>query len=179
MKITVVNEDKVIIVDGQALNVDFSISDSIWAIHWDSEKESGWIEYAGSKLNEKISDFSDYSYLVDLHASRLAEIEQNDADLKESIAKDPKNIKNLALSDITYIRADGIEIQVRHPKFAPDIELMKDVIKEMSDEEKRSWISKQNKSIKVSKQDLEEAIKFGSSEIRRINEEYIAKLKTD
>jgi len=73
MIVCVVNEDDVVVVDGEALKFDFTLADNIWAIQWNGT--SGHIEYQDINIpNEEITDFSDYQYLIDGHAAEKQRI---------------------------------------------------------------------------------------------------------
>ena len=63
MNITIVKEDKVVMIDGEGLNFDFTLDDSIWAIQWDGT--TGEVEYNDGTPNLTLESFSDYQYLVD------------------------------------------------------------------------------------------------------------------
>jgi hypothetical protein len=97
MKVSIVPDDKVIIIDGKPIEFDYSISSDIHAIQW--YKTEGEIEYKDiNKPNEKITDFSDYQYLVDLHSSEDQKIEdKKTADLAaEQAAEDARIAAKLA-----------------------------------------------------------------------------------
>ena len=73
MNVSVVNEDNLVSVDGEGLKFDFDLADNIWAIQWNGT--SGHIEYNDINTpNEEITDFSDYQYLVDAHATEKQRI---------------------------------------------------------------------------------------------------------
>ena len=82
MQISIVNEDKVIVLDGEGLNFDFTLADNIWAIQWDGT--TGEIEYNDGTPRLELTDFSDYQYLVDgfnTEKQRLSdEVAQAEAD---------------------------------------------------------------------------------------------------
>jgi hypothetical protein len=82
MDVCIVKEDRVVVIDGEGLNFDFTLADNIWAIQWNGTL--GHIEYNDGTPNEELTNFSDYQYLADAHATekqRLADEEaQADAD---------------------------------------------------------------------------------------------------
>jgi len=82
MQVTVIKDDNVVVVDGEALNFTFALDDNIWSIQWDGT--TGEIEYNDDTPNWQITDFSSYQYLVDGHAAekqRLADEQaQEEAD---------------------------------------------------------------------------------------------------
>lgn len=67
MQVTVIKEDNVVVVDGEALNFDFQLDNNIWAIQWDGT--SGHIEYNDGTPNKELTDFTEYQVLVDMHAT--------------------------------------------------------------------------------------------------------------
>ena len=76
MNITIVNEDKVIVVDGEGINLPFTLADNIWAIQWNGT--SGEVEYSDGTPHLNLTDFNDYQYLVDSYATekqRLIDVE--------------------------------------------------------------------------------------------------------
>ena len=81
MSVTIVKEDRVVMVDGEGVNFDFDLAANIWAIQWDGA--TGEVEFNDGTPNEVISDFAPYQYLVDgYHAQKQrAENEQAQAEL--------------------------------------------------------------------------------------------------
>ena len=80
MNITVVNEDKVIVVDGEGINLPFTLADNIWAIQWNGT--SGHIEFNDGTPNEELTDFSDYQYLADTHATEKQRLADEEAQVE-------------------------------------------------------------------------------------------------
>jgi hypothetical protein len=82
MQVTIIKEDRVVVVDGEALNFDFTLDDNIWSIQWNGTE--GEVEYNDGTPNETITSFSDYQYLVDGHTAEkqriIDEAEQVEAD---------------------------------------------------------------------------------------------------
>ena len=82
MQISIVKEDKVVMIDGEAINFDFDLPSNVWAIQWNGS--TGEIEFTDGNPNESITDFSAYQSLVDGHATekqRLADVAvQEEAD---------------------------------------------------------------------------------------------------
>ena len=75
MKVTIVKEDKVVMIDGEAINFDFVLPSNVWAIQWDGLK--GEVEFNDGSPNETITDFTAYQSLIDGHATekqRLADV---------------------------------------------------------------------------------------------------------
>jgi hypothetical protein len=67
MNVTVIKEDRVVVVDGEALNFNYALDSSIWAIQWNGT--TGEIEYNDGTPIATISDFAPYQYLIDEHAA--------------------------------------------------------------------------------------------------------------
>ena len=80
MNVTIVKEDKVVMIDGEAMNFDFDLPTNVWAIQWNGS--TGEIEFNDGTPNEVITDFSAYQSLVDGHATekqRLADVATQEA----------------------------------------------------------------------------------------------------
>jgi hypothetical protein len=76
MNITIVKEDKVVMIDGEGMNFDFDLPPNIWAIQWNGS--TGEIEFSDGTPNQEITDFTAYQGLIDGHATekqRLADEE--------------------------------------------------------------------------------------------------------
>ena len=65
MNVCVITEDRMIEVEGEALNFDFTIDANIHAIQWNGT--TGHVEFKDNTPNEDITDFSAYQYLVDAY----------------------------------------------------------------------------------------------------------------
>lgn len=78
MKVAIVPDDRIIVINGIPLNFDYDISNDIHAVHWDGT--IGEVEYKSpGKPNEKITDFGDYQYLVDSYFSEDQRIRDEEA----------------------------------------------------------------------------------------------------
>jgi hypothetical protein len=101
MNVTVVKEDRVVMIDGEGLNFDFELPSNVWSIQWNGT--SGHIEFNDGTPNEELTDFSDYQYLVDAHATekqRLADEEsQAEAD----------RVANMTYSEKRKVKYDALE----------------------------------------------------------------------
>ena len=101
MQVCVITDDKMIQVDGEALNFDFTIDSSIHAIQWGGTV--GHIEFKDNRPNEDITDFTPYKSLVDAYfaeAQRLDDVatqEATDAEAALTYA-DRRKVKYDALS---------------------------------------------------------------------------------
>lgn len=72
MKMTVICEDRTVVVDGdpRVVNKDVFMPEGVWAIRWYGKR--GEVEYpiddeGKKKENEEFFDLSPYQYLVDAH----------------------------------------------------------------------------------------------------------------
>ena len=88
--LTIVVDDKLIIVDGVALNFEFEIDQTIWAVQW--QGQSGHIEYRDiNTVNEEIDSIAQFQYLVDAHSAEKARLEAEAEKLRkesEELAKE-------------------------------------------------------------------------------------------
>jgi|TARA_B110000467_G_scaffold163136_1_gene188297 hypothetical protein len=77
MKLTVIPEDNMVVVDGEGLLLDVTADANIHAIQWDGDTESGEIEYKDGRPNEVISTdkIAQYLPLVTSHADAKAKME--------------------------------------------------------------------------------------------------------
>ena len=74
MNLTVIADDRLIVVDGEALNFDFDLDSTIWAIQWDGT--SGHIEYRDIMTqNEEVTDITSFQYLLDAFNAEKARLE--------------------------------------------------------------------------------------------------------
>lgn len=86
MRVSIINEDKSVVVNGIGSSFEFSLDGGIHAIQWD--EDHGEIEYKDPSVpNEVITDFSPYQYLVDGLNEELLRLEA-EAEAKEQARKD-------------------------------------------------------------------------------------------
>ncbi len=78
MDVTIVKEDRVVMVDGEGVNFDFDLAANIWAIQWDGA--TGEVEFNDGSPNEVISDFAPYQYLLDGYHAQKSEQAQAELD---------------------------------------------------------------------------------------------------
>jgi hypothetical protein len=73
MNVTIVKEDRVVMVDGHTLNFDFTMADNIWAIQWNGSV--GEVEYNDGTPNLELDTFSEYQYVVDAYTQEKQRLE--------------------------------------------------------------------------------------------------------
>ena len=78
--LTIVPDDKLIIVDGVGVNCDFDIDSDIHAVQWNGT--TGHVEWKEGieKPQVSLSDINDYQSYIDLHGVKLAEQEKTRKD---------------------------------------------------------------------------------------------------
>lgn len=120
MNITIVKEDKVVMIDGEGLNFDFTLDDNIWAIQWNGT--TGEVEYNDGAPNLTLESFSDYQYLVDGYNTenqRVADEEaQADADRITNMTYSEKRAEEYPevvdqLDDIYHNGIDGWKATIK------------------------------------------------------------------
>jgi len=71
--LTIVPEDKTVVVDGMGFAFDFVVDPDIHAIQWDTD--SGHIEYKSDKFNTTIDSIKEYDSIVAKHGEFKLEFE--------------------------------------------------------------------------------------------------------
>ena len=71
--LTIVPEDKTVVVDGMGFTFDFIVDPDIHAIQWDTD--SGHIEYKSDKFNTTIDSIKEYDSIVVKHGEFKLEFE--------------------------------------------------------------------------------------------------------
>ena len=71
--LTIVPEDKTVVVDGIGLTFDFVVDPDIHAIQWDTD--SGYIEYKSDKFNTTIDSIKEYDSIIVKHGEVKLEFE--------------------------------------------------------------------------------------------------------
>lgn len=113
MKMTIVSDDNIIVVDGTPATTNFNIDANIWAIHWDDLLGLGSIEYRDSTPNLEIDEFPEFEYFLDVHTAALVE-EQVKIEVEAfAAASTPEAIRNAAWLAQTYEVRAGVIITVR------------------------------------------------------------------
>lgn len=101
--VTVVAEDRRIIVDGEVLTFDFPISSEIWAVQWDGTK--GHIEYRDGRMPEVLSSQDAVAPYIVAHAAekhrQLQERETAEAAATYARLRDPRQ-RLAELADIRW-----------------------------------------------------------------------------
>lgn len=115
MKLAVIPIDKTIVVDNVGISpckyVDLSwIPSDIWAVHWDSETNTGEIEYNDEKLNEEITEVGIWSQaFTDYEEEKRLSLEAYES--SRDLWKELRGLRNsrLAASDWTQSRDIQLE----------------------------------------------------------------------
>ena len=71
--LTIVPEDKAVVVDGMGFTFDFVVDPDIHAIQWDTD--SGHIEYKSDKVNTTIDSIKEYDSIIVKHGEVKLEFE--------------------------------------------------------------------------------------------------------
>ena len=71
--LTIVPEDKTVVVDGMGFTFDFIVDPDIHAIQWDTD--SGHIEYKSDKFNTTINSIKEYDSIIAKHGEFKLEFE--------------------------------------------------------------------------------------------------------
>jgi len=71
--LTIVPEDKTVVVDGMGFIFDFVVDPDIHAIQWDTD--SGHIEYKSDKFNTTIDSIKEYDLIIAKHGEFKLEFE--------------------------------------------------------------------------------------------------------
>ena len=104
MKITVITQDQLMMVDGEALQFSFLVPSGEWAIHFDDQTGFGEVEFIDGRQNKAINSFSVYGYLLDAYhaeSARLAEVaaieqaEAEEAARLEALAEEAQAVEDL------------------------------------------------------------------------------------
>ena len=71
--LTIIPEDKTVVVDGMGFTFDFIVDPDIHAIQWDTD--SGHIEYKSDKFNTTIDSIKEYDSIIAKHGEFKLEFE--------------------------------------------------------------------------------------------------------
>ena len=105
MKVTIIPEDKVVIVDGERREFDFDVDANYHAVQWNGEY--GTIETKKGD-NKRIADLSEFQEILDLHAAILAKEAAEEADARKPTTAHLSTLTNQHING--GITVDGIFI---------------------------------------------------------------------
>ncbi len=77
MNITIIKEDNVVVVDGEALNFPLDLEEYIWAVQWNGT--TGEIEFSDGTPNQEITDFTRFQYLIDAYNAEKQRVADEEA----------------------------------------------------------------------------------------------------
>jgi len=83
--LTIVPEDKTVVVDGNGFTFDFVIDPDIHAIQWDTD--SGYIEYKSDKFNTTINSIKEYDSIIVKHGEVKLEFEIEEKKILDELKK--------------------------------------------------------------------------------------------
>ena len=83
--LTIVPEDKTVVVDGMGFIFDFVVDPDIHAIQWDTD--SGHIEYKSDKFNTTINSIKEYDSIVAKHGEIKLEFEIEEKRILDELKK--------------------------------------------------------------------------------------------
>ena len=105
--LTIVPEDKTVIVDGMGFKFDFIIDPDIHAIQWDTD--SGHIEYKSDKFNTTIDSIKEYDSIIAKHGEFKLEFEIEEKKILDEQKKYNEELKLIP----EYAKLREIEYNVR------------------------------------------------------------------
>jgi hypothetical protein len=125
MNISIINPDKTVVVDGNSIQFDFDLPDTVWAIQWNGT--TGEVENTDG-THTQLTDFSEYQYILDdlevEKKRRSDELTQSEADRISSLTYAEKRAQEYPpivdqLDDIFHNGIDGwkASIQVVKDKY--------------------------------------------------------------
>ena len=83
--LTIVPEDKTVVVDGMSFIFDFMVDPDIHAIQWDTD--SGYIEYKSDKFNTTIDSIKEYDSIIAKHGEVKLEFEIEEKKILDELKK--------------------------------------------------------------------------------------------
>ena len=97
MNVCVITDDKMIQIDGEALNFDFTIDSNIHAIEWNGS--TGNVQFKDGTANEELTAITAYQSLIDAHANEKSRLAQAATDAEAALTyADRRKTKYDALS---------------------------------------------------------------------------------
>ena len=109
MRVTIVNDDQMVSVDGEGVNFELNLPDEIHAIQW--YEDHGEVEYRDSRPNLEIDSLADYQGLIDAHATKKAE---------RDAPPPPPTEQELALQGILALEAQITDRRMREAVLTGD-----------------------------------------------------------
>ena len=83
--LTIIPEDKTVVVDGKGFTFDFIVDPDIHAIQWDTD--SGHIEYKSDKFNTTIDSIKEYDSIIAKHGEFKLEFEIEEKKILDELKK--------------------------------------------------------------------------------------------
>ena len=105
--LTIVPEDKTVVVDGMGFKFDFIVDPDIHAIQWDTD--SGHIEYKSDKSNITIDSIKEYDSIIAKHGEFKLEFEIEEKKILDEQKKYNEELKLIP----EYSKLREIEYNVR------------------------------------------------------------------
>jgi len=91
MNVCVITDDRMIQIDGEAINFDFTIDANIHAIEWNGS--TGNVQFKDNTPNEEFTEITAYQSLVDAHAAEKQRL------VAFEIQKEVDRISNMTYAD--------------------------------------------------------------------------------
>ena len=105
--LTIIPEDKTVVVDGMGFTFDFIVDPDIHAIQWDTD--SGHIEYKSDKFNTTIDSIKEYDSIIAKHGELKLEFEIEEKKILDEQKKYNEELKLIP----EYAKLREIEYNVR------------------------------------------------------------------
>ena len=105
--LTIIPEDKTVVVDGMGFTFDFIVDPDIHAIQWDTD--SGHIEYKSDKFNTTIDSIKEYDSIIAKHGEFKLEFEIEEKKILDEQKKYNEELKLIP----EYAKLREIEYNVR------------------------------------------------------------------
>ena len=105
--LTIIPEDKTVVVDGMGFTFDFIVDPDIHAIQWDTD--SGHIEYKSDKSNITIDSITEYDSIIAKHGELKLEFEIEEKKILDEQKKYNEELKLIP----EYAKLREIEYNVR------------------------------------------------------------------
>jgi|TARA_R100001530_G_scaffold96011_1_gene66776 hypothetical protein len=117
--VTVVTQDKKMIIDGDPMTFDLGLDDNVWAIQWDGSK--GHIEYNDGTPNKDITEFPELESLTAKHTQAKIDAEADEKKRLEARTWEEKRKEDYPaiedqLDDIYHNGIDGWKATIKVTK---------------------------------------------------------------